>query len=77
MHSPDEDSLKTVTKRTELEVALDGQRVVVRTDDGSIVGSIVHEKLPSLARCLRNGESFIAIVITKYGGNCTVKIKHA
>lgn len=54
------------------------QRVVEAiTPDGDTAGSITHASVATLARCLRDGFEFVAIVKHIDDGDCRVEIRPA
>lgn len=47
------------------------------TQGGDTAGSITHASVATLARCLREGFAFVAIVKSIDGGDCRIEIRPA
>ena len=78
LSSPNPLVVNTLGKDDVLAIELEGQqpqRLVAKTDDGNIAGSITSQRMPDIAECIGAGHEFEAIVRSISGGRVDVLVR--
>lgn len=75
--SPKRDVLKKLKKGERLQVELgeNNSQVLALTKDGNLAGVLMPTSLSTLAKCLTNGYSYHAVVLSVSGGACEVEVR--
>ena len=78
LSSPDPEVVKRLNKNEVLTIELEGrdlERLVAKTDDGDIAGTITSEGMPDIAECIRAGFEYGAEVLSVDGGRVEVMVQ--
>jgi len=51
------------------------QRLVAQTQAGAVAGSITSPLMPQIIRCIQNGYSYVAEVLSVHGAICQIRIR--
>lgn len=77
LNSPNPNVLKQLKPKDHLLVALgpEGDRIEAQNQQGDVAGSITFTGVSALKRCLEEGWSFFAIVLSIDGGDCRIEVR--
>ena len=78
LSSPDPEVVNTLAKNDVLTIELEGrdpERLVAKTNDGSVAGTITSEGMPDIAECIRKSFEYEADVLSVNGGRVEVMVR--
>ena len=78
LSSPNQAVIETLTVDNVLTIELIEQipqRLVAKTGDNMIAGTITSKKMPTIAACIREGFQYVAVVLSIDGGRVEVRVQ--